>query len=595
MNNIYKYALQSILSASILTFSGCSLEEKLYGVSYTDGFIKSDSDVPFVVGGAYSPYSAYELYKSSGLGVILYSGDDVCVAEGAATNMGNPGWYTIRNYDATSNHLLGVWQKYFKAIDNANSAIKALQEAPISEELRDRAIGEMYFVRGFTYFNLVRAYGGVPIRTEAVTGQSDFYVQRATVDQVYEQIFRDLTYASEHCIPLSKMPSDELGRATQGAAQGMLALAYLTYGNYCDMYKSGFNSVIYYTKAKEYAQKVIDSEEYELVDDYADLFDVDKEKEAYKTEVMFGIQFGRDNFVQQAASIGSELANYLQPRNRPGICGNPPYGRGSEKIALQPWFVKQYAEGDYKVGNEIDYRYNVSFLTSWIGSYKDSDKTPDVDESLQPVQFITYPTVAVAPEGMKFERYELPYIDKYKDPKGIDARNHENDLYIMRYSEMFLIIAEAENELNGPTKTAYDAFNTLRARARKADGTERQAPKDLTAGLTQDQFRMAVFNERGLEFVGEGHRFFDALRMRSLDDPKMCMLKWRFKEFYPGLTPEEKKIPEIADRETGEWDKGLIAPGAENMVTWDDRYLLYPIPSDELYKNPNFGGQNPGW
>lgn len=589
MKRIFTYTKLLVLTLCLYSLSSCSLDEKLYGVSYTDGFIQSDTLAHFIVSGAYAPYSSFGLYKSSGLGVILYSGDDVCVGDGAAYSTGNPGWYTIRNYDATSNHLLGVWQGYYKAIDNANSAIKALQEAPISEELRDRAIGEMHFIRGFTYFNLVRAYGGVPIRTEPVTGDSDFYIQRATVDQVYEQVFRDLTYATEHCIPLSKMKSNELGRATKGAAEGMLALAYLTYGNYCDMYKSGFNSVVYYTKAKQHAQNVINSQEYVLVDNYADLFDVDKEADAYKTEVMFGIQFARDNVKTNAESIGSELANYLQPRDRPNICGNL-LGRGSEKSAINPWFIKQYFEGDYydAATKTVDYRVNVSFLTEWMGSTKN-----DPDNLFH---CVTYPIVV--PKGASGEpsinRKPMPYIDKYQDPKGIDARNHENDFFIMRFSEMYLILAEAENELNGPTPEAFNAFNELRKRARKADGTSRDVPHDLAGPLTQDEFRMAVFNERGLEFVGEGHRYFDAIRTRTSEDPTTSMLEWRYKTFYPSLSSEQRMRPR-ADSNTGVWDEGIVAVSEANMFEWNDRYLLFPIPSDELSKNPNFGSQNPGW
>lgn len=597
MNNLFfktrYFALAGVMQ---LTLFGCSLEEKLHGITTTENYIQSETELNLVMNGVYSVYSEFDLYKSSGLGIILYSGDDLCAHSGATTSSGNPGWYTMRNYDATSDYIKKIWRCYFKAIDNANSAMNAISKAKLPEELKDRAIGELYFMRGFSYFNLVRAFGGVPIRTEHTTGDSDFYARRASVDQVYEQIFRDLTYASEHCVPLSEMPSTELGRATRGAAQGMLALAYLTYGNYCDLYKSGFNSVVYYTQALKYANLVIASDEYELMEDYGDLFDVDNEKAAYQREVIFGIQFARDNVVANAASIGSELPNYFQPTERPGICGNID-GRGSQKLLVQPWFVKQYYEegSDFKQGEEVDYRFQVSFLTDWIGSTKDNVNAPEYEPDI-PVHYVTYPVVAPRTDSDAPNRKTMPYVDKYKDPKGVDARNHENDLFIMRYAEIFLIKAEAENELNGPTSVAYEAFNKVRERARKADGQSRSVPKDLQPGLSQDEFRMAVFNERGLELFAEGHRFFDALRVRSKDDPSMCMLKYRFKVFYPNLTPEERTAPK-ADSKTGEWGGGIVAPMEGNMFTWtdDDRYLLFPVPSDELVKNPNFGAQNPGW
>lgn len=598
MNNIFSKVGYLILTGMFqMSFQGCSLEEKLHGTTTTDNFIQTENDLTLVVNGVYSVYSEFDLYKSSGLGIILFSGDDLCAHSGATTTTGNPGWYVMRNYDANSDYIKKIWRCYFKAIDNANSAINAISKSPLPDDLKDRTIGEMYFMRGFSYFNLVRAFGGVPLRLEHTTGSSDFYAPRASVDQVYEQIFRDLSYAAEHCIPLSEMSTTELGRATKGAAQGMLALAYLTYGNYCDLYKSGFNSVVYYGNALKYANLVIESDEYELMDDYGMLFDVDNEREAYQKEVIFGVQFARDNVIANAASIGSELANYLQPTERPGICGNTD-GRGSQKVLVQPWFVNQYYEdgSDYRSGSEVDYRFNVNFLTDWIGSFKDNINTPEYEPD-EPIHFVTYPIVAPKTDTDSPNRKTMPYVDKYKDPDGVDARNHENDLFIMRYAEIFLIKAEAENELNGPTTVAYDAFNEVRKRARKANGQERTVPADLQPGLSQDEFRMAVFNERGLELFAEGHRFFDALRVRSIDDPSMCMLKYRFKVFYPGLSAEQRAAPKVPDSKTGVWAGGIVAPMEGNMFTWtdDDRYLLFPIPSDEILKNPNFGGQNPGW
>src|SRR5690606_4698832 len=108
-----------------------------------------------------------------------------------------------------------------------------------------------------------------------------------------------------------------------------------------------------------------------------------------------------------------------------------------------------------------------------------------------------------------------PYLAKFKDPRG-SQYNNENDSYILRLAEIYLIYAEAENEINGPTTAAYNAFNQLRIRARKADGTASDFPEDLVEGLSREDFRMAIFRERGLELLGEDRkRYFDLLRMKA--------------------------------------------------------------------------------
>jgi hypothetical protein len=181
------------------------------------------------------------------------------------------------------------------------------------------------------------------------------------------------------------------------------------------------------------------------------------------------------------------------------------------------------------------------------------------------------------------------YCDKYRDPKGLDVRNHENDFYSMRLSEVYLIKAEAENELNGPTAIAYAAFNKLRERARLADGNPRTTPPDLSPGLTKEEFRMKVFDERGLEFLFEGKRVFDNVRMRYSDN-KRTMVQYRYETFYPGMSAVEKTQP-VYDANTNSWGPGKVYPPC--IIAYSEKLLLWPIPSTED-ANPNIT-QNPGW
>ena len=218
-----------------------------------------------------------------------------------------------------------------------------------------------------------------------------------------------------------------------------------------------------------------------------------------------------------------------------------------------------YSQGEYAG----DYRSEVSFLTRW--SYQGTSR-----------EGITFPETASSNEVVQL----YPYINKYADPNGLQARNNENDFDIIRLSEVYLIKAEAENELNGPTPEAYTAFNMLRQRARLADGNVRTTPSDLQPGLSKEKFRLAIFNERGLEFVGEGHRWFDAIRMRYLDN-KRTMIQYRYEDFYPAMA---KSAPSY-NKTTHTWGGGLVQP--LNVVSWTPKFLLWPIPSPEIDANPN--------
>ncbi|MGV8091770.1 MAG: RagB/SusD family nutrient uptake outer membrane protein [Mangrovibacterium sp.] len=545
----------------LLVFSACSLDEKIYDTAESGSFIASEDDVSSLVNGVYSYLSAYNCFKSNLLYQIMYAGDDV------ATTNATYRLFRERTISASNGYFVTPWSSFYLTINNANAVLESLETTEVvSEAFRSRIAGELSFMRAFSYFYLVRLYGAAPIHTEPITGNSDFYPARNTVDEVYSLIFEDLKKANEHCLAFSQQPADEFGHATKGAAQAILALAYLTYANHNDLQGKPDVAVQYYQLAENFADSVILSGEYSLVNNYADLFDVAKERDAYQ-EVIFAIQHTRDATAASASSRGSELAYNTQPQYRYHISGNVSNGAGAGAMRIQPWFYDFCTTGDY----ENDYRAEVSFITRFPDQALGRDR-------------ITYPEKRQASnEAVE----QFPYLDKYRDPSGLQARNNENDLFVIRLSEVYLIKAEAENELNGPTAEAYAAFNKLRERARLADGTARTTPADLQSGLTKEQFRMKIADERGLELVGEGHRWFDSIRMKYADNQR-TIIQWRYEDFFPTLT---KSAPSY-NAATYTWGGGRVQP--LNIVPFSKKFLIWAIPSSEIDANPNMT-QNEGW
>lgn len=136
-----------------------------------------------------------------------------------------------------------------------------------------------------------------------------------------------------------------------------------------------------------------------------------------------------------------------------------------------------------------------------------------------------------------------------------------------RLAEIYLNLSEAENEANGPTQIAYDAVNAVRTRA---------GMPNMTAGLTQDQFRVRVRNERRVEFFMEEHRFWDVRRWKILDKT-------------------DKLVTGMEIIKTG----SVLAYNrfvTENRNAWQDKYRIFPLPISEASIIPDFSkNQNPGW
>jgi hypothetical protein len=393
------------------------------------------------------------------------------------------------NWDATNSLFYDVWSTTYHAISIANFALGGIPTAPIDEGLKARLIGEASFLRGLLYFELVRMFGDVPLVLE---GEDGLTPARTPEEEVYAQIIKDLNIAAMS-LPESYPAGNGLGRATRGAAWGLLSKVHLKRGEW----QLSIDNTL----------KVVNSNKYGLWEDFAQAFRIANEN---GKETLFGIGFG-----DAGGSISFWEVGQFNVRLLPADLGLVVPG-----INAQGWQVA--TKNVYESFDPGDRRREVTFITEVGG-----------------------------------KQLEHPYIRKYWDeiaePRG---GNTIADFPYMRYSEIFLIYAEAINELNnGPNQEAYNAINTIRRRAR-FDGTqEREVLPDLV-NLTYQQFKDAVLLERRREFVAEGKRWFDLVRMNKL------------LEFVP-----------------------LAKPGVQPA----EIHKMFPIPLSEIELNPNLLPQNPGY
>lgn len=531
------------LTATIL-LSSC-LKEKLADRAITSEFSKTQSDINLQVNGMYADMVGFNCFKNAMIYPLIMGADNF---SGTAADAAN---FSQKLFTPQYRFFEEPWKTFYRVINHANTLLPLVETAPVDETFRDKITGNLLFLRAFSYFNLVRMFGGVPIHLDPITSQSDFYLKRNTRDEVYAVIFGDLEKAAP-LLPLAgQLPASEFGNATRGAAQSILALAYLTHGNHKDLTGDQAGAMTSYTKARDMADNVILSNQYVLISNYADLWDIEKEAAAY-TEVIFGIPYKRDAGASLSVAMGSEIGNWTRA--------------GSGQWRIQPWFYEQCSTGDYV----DDYRTEASFLTRFINSANGRMTT-------------TFPAIPDVGDV----RVGQPFLGKYVDPEPRDARNHENDFFIIRMAEVYLIKAEAENEINGPNEAGVTAFNKLRERARKADGTVRATPADILLDtLTQESFRQRIFIERGFELVGEGQRWFDLVRMQSPTGTTM------YEYQYDVVIPRFVQGLPAFNANTQVWSNPRVAPNT--AVPYQLRYLLFPIPASELAINTNMD-QNPEW
>lgn len=298
-----------------------------------------------------------------------------------------------------------LWEEHYTAINRANVVIDKVTDASwLDEQSKQNYINEARFLRGFIYFNLVRYFGGVPIVLHDGEGEG---AARNSVDEVYEQIVADLTAAEG--LPADYTTLDS--KASSLAASALLSKVYLVWAQ-TSSEQGKANQNTYYQKAIDYANKVINSGKYKLLDKFIDNWSVDKKHGA---EHIFSIEHDR--------TINGNVS---------GHCTFATNWSNSEPVLLAT-SDKYYEQTDPR-----DQRRD----GSWAKRLYD----PNTGEDF----------VFTIPRFRK-------YIDSlnYANPASAgNSAGQSTNTTIIRYAEVLLIKAEAENELNGPTTAAYEAINT---------------------------------------------------------------------------------------------------------------------------------------
>jgi len=348
-------------------------------------------------------------------------------------------------YTAANGNFDQFYTNTYLFIDRANRVIKNVPLINMDAAQKTKITGEAKFLRALGYFNLVRAFGAVPLVTAPTTDVVNVALARSSADSIYAQIISDLKDADNAALPAKYTAAGEVGRATSGAVKSILAKVYLTRKDWAN--------------AAARAKEVIDGGIYSLFPDYKDIF-IPENKNG--REHIFSVQYSCIKNTYGSA-MGLNFAIFF----------SWPVQQSGGSCQANETFVSSYPAGDY--------RKKVTIITQKVNP---------------------------ATGALVLSRTGS-HLDKYWDPAPCGLDQARNNFMVIRYADVLLMYAEALNELNGPTTEAYAAINQVRTRARNGDAA---ANPQNAAGLTKDQFRDAVANERNWELCFEGHRRWDLLR-----------------------------------------------------------------------------------
>lgn len=377
-----------------------------------EDYLNNPDNAVQLVNGVYNKMLDYNMYSFSWIGITSIISDDADKGSTPGDTGADKHKMDALTFEASDISFEDVWKGRYEGVYRANNALYYLDFLTANPTLKNRLIGEVKFLRSFWYFDLVRCFGGVPLVIEKIDLNDNEAINnvvftKRTKEEVYAQIETDLLDAIEKLPQKSQYSPNDLGRATKGAAQALLAKVYLYQKKWAEAYTMAGN--------------VMTSGQYGLMQDYAQVW---REAGENKEESVFEIQ----------ATLTKGILSYT---NVQGPRGTPDLGWGFN-IPSQG-LVNSYAPGDLRKDATILFVPS----TLWDG-------------------FIA-PTTWNNPR-YNYKAYQSSIAESWNGNKDETAKN----LRLLKYSDVMLIRAEAGFQA-GMTTDLADIMHDIRERAGLGD------------------------------------------------------------------------------------------------------------------------------
>lgn len=553
MKNNIKYIVKLLLISITLVSCSDFLEEEPPTFISATNYFQTEGDARTGVDGVYERMR--DMYSRWWMAIDLYT-DDIVSKTNGNNEFNMLGLHTVFP-SATLFESYDVYNRWWEGIGRANNVIDKVPAIDMNEAEKNAIIGEARALRAFYYYNLVRTYGDVPLINSAVLTEEDFMKPREDVNTIYNEIIiPDLLYAGEHCV-------DGLhdGHITKWTAKVILSEVYLTRAGWRRTSQGIFEQgdASNYALARDMAKDVIDNSPNELntvASATAPAYGTAWEKET---------PFTKESMLEISYVATANYGNWMTRESRGATTGNnywggnndtPLDGEGNTATVTQMAFPRTPGIGTYLPTPHL------------YDEFEDGDQRRDFNLMTR-YDTSDGETYLCQPMFRKFVD-----LDLLTNQEGTHFQYTNNNTILYRYADALLIYAEAQNEADsGPNTDAYEAINQIRRRAFAVTDNSR----DLV-GLTQEEFRLAVWKERRCEFAGEYKRKFDLIRTNRLTNSTTNVnLDW------------------TADQNSAKDFRNAYSLYTGSVV-WPDNEWLWPIPQSQLELNKENGWvQNEGY
>ena len=395
-----------------------------------DNYYETEAQLQYARFSAYNNLGTPQLYGAWANYTLGWQGDEGYMNRFSLTT--GPFNYF---YSSADTYVLGLWSNLYNGINRANVVLANVDKnTTISQEKRDVIRGEMLFLRGYYYFTLVQYYGGVPLKLVPTSSVIDVDIPRTTIKETYDQILKDME-AAESLVPgIASLGFG--GAVSKSAVRGLLARVNLF------MAGEPLKDLSRYAEASKWAKKVMDDAAagHALNPSYPQIF-----------MNLAGDKYDIKESIWEVEFWGNRTDQYTETGNNGWINGplsaNPETGRADQYMTITSKFYDIFEPGDNrKWWNIAHFAYTGTILLPRPNGSKNMGSLP---------------TTQAAKNVMRPAKWRREYETLLPKSQTTTPEN----VPLLRYSDILLMYAEAENAINGgPTTAAIDVVNQVRQR-----------------------------------------------------------------------------------------------------------------------------------
>lgn len=450
-----------------------------------------------------------------------------------------------------------VWTYAYRAIRDANIAIEGIlassalntSDAAISGTMY-HLLGESYTLRAYWYSILIFYFGDVPFIKDAPKAGNDFFLPKEDRNVILSQVIQDMIDIEDKMLWADQLPHG-IEQVNREFTLGMIARLALQRGGWFlkpDLTMARESDYLdYYTIARDYTKKLIDLKDRALPTDYRQVFmNQCKFISPVNNDILFEVPFALGN---------GDVAWNIGIRVDGGATAAHDYGSGSNYMKMPPTYYFSFDTLDVRRDVTCGlYKVNSDFQEEFIGVSSSSGGDPmNISQGKWSRHFLDVP------------------------PGKSTAKGTGINWPMMRYPDVLLMYAEAENELNGPTGEAQGALRRVRQRAfDPAEWGDKVDGYISTVSAGKDSFFKAIVDERAWEFGGEMIRKYELIRW-GIYSQKMTETVEGLKQMTDGVVNGTSNLPDYIYWKRDESGKFVILNPNRKILAADDTWTRSPF------------------